>query len=142
MSYYFPEQSIQIFKSSDFNLDSDTKLTLKDKRLIMLLFFDDSVTSGKLVDMWKSLSKEVAGIKYGICNCLVENDVSQTLSSLIQDSNSAYNSLVSNKIPFILIYKNGIPQFYYMGVYSKVKLFDFSITLVSCGNKEIVNVIS
>jgi hypothetical protein len=135
MSCFFPEQSVQIFKNSDFNLDTDRQLIIKDEKLIMLLFIDHSVTSDNLVKIWKFLSKEVAGIKYGICDCSSELDIGKVISKESDNLNSNIKCLISKRIPLILIYKNGIPQDCYRGVYSKSNLFDYSLSLASGRNK-------
>lgn len=119
MNCFFPEQEIQIFRSVDFNLESDTTLSLKNKKLTILLFKDNSVTSNKVTELFKDLSKEIAGITFGVCDCLTETDVSLKILKIIPYC----------KYPCILIFKNGIFQDYYKGIYSKVNLFNYIITL-------------
>lgn len=115
MSNFFPEQKVKVLKSEDFKLDTDDKITIKEKFLTVVLFLDTSGASERLKNTWTNLSKSVAGIKYAACNLIEESDVALAFSSLASDSSSPYKKFANHIPPFIILYREGRPQKLYAG---------------------------
>lgn len=112
MSHFFPEQKVQMFDKSNFTINNGSDILLNDKRLVMMLFIDDTHTSNKLADIWNILATKIPGVIYGICNEKIS-------------INTNY------KCPYILIFKNGNYIGNYIGVYSKINLIEYSNSLLN-----------
>lgn len=137
MFSYFPGQKIISFKSSDFILNSDSKINIKEKVLTFILFIDESKTSQKLEDIWIDLSKTIAGANFGICNLLKENDIADTFSKLANDFNSDYMKFATDTPPFILCYRGGYPKEKYNDVTTEYDIHHWCLQHVTGRNKNI-----
>lgn len=135
MSSYFPGQKILQLKENEFTMDSELKIGIKEKILTFALFVDDSTTSHKLQDVWASLSKSIAGAKFGVCELLTESNVAEAFSTLANDNNSEYKNFATDTPPFILCYRNGFPKEKYDGVTTEYELRHWCLQNVSGTNK-------
>lgn len=131
MSYFFPSPQVSILKAVDFNLDSDDKITMKNKAMSIVLFQDHSSISEKLSKIWMKLSEEVAGINFCACDLIEEKSVAQAFVSIAGDETSPYYKYSRHSIPFILTYKNGKPQNLYSDTLDKSHLINYSTTMAT-----------
>lgn len=131
MSTFFPQINVKILSDSDFLIDSDDKILLKDKRTCVVLFHDKESTSQQLTDIWKSLASRVAGPIFYVCDMTIQRNISEAFLQISQDDSSLYQKYTKKKIPFILIYRNGRPQNLYNGQLSEAALINYCSGMVS-----------
>lgn len=128
MNSLFPEIKIKTLSDSDFNLDSDDKITLKDKRVSVVLFHDTELESQHIVQFFKNVAKRVAGLVFYACDMTIQTGISQAFTQLSDDSSSPYQKFVVHGLPSLIVYKNGKPQTIYNG------LIDEHSILLFCGS--------
>jgi hypothetical protein len=115
MSHFFPEQKLENFTKLDFNIINDNEVKINKKKLIMLLFNNNSIISNELKEILESLSKDVVGIEFGTCD---DKEISDLITLFFK---------LPNEIPVIVLFKDGDIKDYYNGVYSKYNLLDYSV---------------
>lgn len=131
MSHFFPSSEVLVLKTSNFNIDSDDKITIKNKSLSIVLFQNHSSISEKISKIWMSLAEEVAGVDFCACDLIEEKLIAQAFTSLADDDSSPYNKYSHHSIPFILCYRNGKPQNLYSDSLDKPHLINYSTTMAT-----------
>lgn len=131
MDNFFPEQKVITIKNSDFNLETDEKVTIKNKMLCLVLFHDNSHISKEIAKIWQKLSNNIPGIVFYACNLIDNKDIAQVFLTLAIDETSPYKDFARNRIPFILVYRNGKPQKSYHDVVSEPRLINFCTKLLT-----------
>ena len=125
----FAPQSVKQFRSSDFTLDSDSLICLKQKGCVLILFYIDNEESTDLCQIWADASSEASGPIFGACHMNLEQDVAQAFMTVKGDNNNPYSWAGLQQYPFILVYRNGIPQAFYNGERSVEPIINFSLIL-------------
>lgn len=64
MNALFPEIKIKTLSDADFNLNSDDMITIKDKRVAVVLFHDTEPDSQHIVEYYKNIAKRIAGVVF------------------------------------------------------------------------------
>ena len=131
MDSFFPEQKVIIIKDKDFNLESDEKITIKNKMLSLVLFHDNSNISRDVSKIWQKLANNIPGIVFYACNLIDSRDIAQEFSLVALDETSPYREFARNRTPFILVYRNGKPQMSYHDVISEVRLINFCSKIIT-----------
>lgn len=129
MSHFFQTQKVVILKTSDFNTESDDKITIKRKELCVVLFQDHSHVSEILSNIWIQLSKELPGVTMCACDMLEETTIAESFVNLSSDETSPYRNYTRHGIPFIIAYKNGRPFKLFVDVLDREYIRDFIIKL-------------
>lgn len=124
----FPQNPIQIISSADFADDSVVKIGLKYHECIIILFHSHNQESQQLADIWYRVAQIAAGPVFAACDLVAQKQVAKNFMNLIS-SDSPMRIYGLKQIPFILTYRNGMPQAYYNGDRSVQALVDWSITL-------------
>lgn len=130
MSSLFSQLRVKILTSSDFNLESVEKLTLKDKNCALVLFHTSNDQSKFLADIWTKLSTTVPGTVFMSCDLMMQEAVSTAFSTVSQDSNNPLAWLNLKKVPLILEYRGGYPQAAYNGIVSESALINYATRMV------------
>ena len=138
MSFYFPKQKIEVLKSSDFNTDSDDKITLKTKDITLLLFYDNSFLSKETLSILEKISKKIIGIIFAVCDLSKELDIATYITDININSKSQYQKIFKYISPFIVIYKNGKPQEVYKGVISEGRIINYCLSLINNEDKQLI----
>ena len=131
MSFYFPKQRIEVLKSSDFNTDSDDKITIKKRDLTLILFQDHSSLSQQTTSIWENLSKKIVGIIFTVCDLNEETNIATYITNISSDNTSPYQKIFKHPPPFIVTYRNGKPQEVYKGVISEGRLTNYCLSLIT-----------
>lgn len=127
MSQFFIDQKIKVLKSEDF--DDHNKLTIKTKKLTLILFYDSKDLSKTLVNIWNKLSETVTGINFYICNVDDEEDLKNSFTSIIGNESHPINNLIQKVLPFIVTYKDGEPKKIYDEILSYQNLLHYCYIL-------------
>lgn len=130
MSFYFHKQKIGILKSSDFNLDTDNKITIKKRDLTLVLFKDKSYLSEQTALILQNIFNKIVGIDICFCNVDEESEIRTCISNFSNDV-SSYQRIFRHSLPFIVIYKDGEPQDVYRGVISEGRIINYCFALTS-----------
>lgn len=133
MSNFFSQPQLINFTIKDFNVDSDYKITLKNKLLNIILFCDHSEISKHLSNIFLELTNEVAGVNFCICDLIEERELAQVFTSLIDDRDSPYRKYGGNVTPFIIAYRDGKPQSIFKDVMTKSHILQYSLSLIKGG---------
>lgn len=120
MDTLFVKPEIKILSDSDFALDTDSPLKLKNNNCCLVLFHDNRERSVEVMNMWKQLAQMVAGPTFMVCDLIVNRNVASAMaaSPYIQNSPYAWISLV--KVPVIFVYRQGFPK----GVFNQMLTFE------------------
>ena len=130
MSSLFSQLRVKILTSSDFNLDSPEKLTLKDKNCALVLFHTSNEKSKFLADIWTRLSTTVPGTVFMSCDLMMQESVATAFATVSQESNNPLSWLNLKKVPLILEYRGGYPQAAYNGAISESDLINYATRMV------------
>lgn len=130
MSSLFSQLRVRILTSSDFELDSSEKLTMKDKSCALVLFHTADDKSKFLADVWTKLSTTVPGVVFMSCDLMMQESISTAFSEVSQNINSPLSWLNLKKVPLILEYRGGYPQAAYNGVISESALISYVTNMV------------
>lgn len=130
MSSLFPSKTIKILTDSDFTLDEDEKITMKNKSLNVVLFHTNNDLSKSMVKIWKELVEEVTGPHFCVCDLTIQTQIADKITEVSLDETSPYHRFASHKPPFILVYRNGRPQKDYKDALTHHKLTLFTSGLI------------
>lgn len=125
MDFLLPQLKLTILESNDFELkDKDNMLNLKHKGHIVVLFYDNGNQSKKLISEWVHISKHTFIYNFAICD-LTQNQL--LMDKIIQNNdNKNHSSWINlNDIPFIIIYKNGLPITQYKGPDDEISIMHY-----------------
>lgn len=137
MNSLFPQINIKNLSDSDFNLNSNEKITLVEKRISLVLFNDNSDESVHFLNILKSVCKQVPGPVFCSCDILSQSGIKTAFLDICQDDTSSYQKFTCHGFPILIIYKNGIPQKLYSGIIDEDSLLLFCSTLIPFKNVEI-----
>lgn len=130
MSHFFEIKKVVSLKTSDFDTDSDDKITLKRRGLCVVLFHDDSDISHILCEYFSKLQKEFSYVDICKCNMSHEIILTNVFNELSNDETSRYNIFSNHTIPFIIGYKDGIPIKLFIDVLDLSHITNFIIGLI------------
>lgn len=131
MNALFPEIKIKTLSDADFNLNSDDMITIKDKRVAVVLFHDTEPDSQHIVEYYKNIAKRIAGVVFYACDMTSQNGISQAFLKLSDDSTSPYQKFTVHGLPSLIVYKNSKPQMIYNGLIDEHSLLLFCASIVN-----------
>lgn len=130
MDSLFVQQRIRVLTYNDFELNSGTVLSLKDKSCCLVLFHDNSVNSQKLAAIWTSLVTKVVGPIFASCDLMNEPQVVQAFNKVGLDRDNPLSWLNLKRVPLIVTYRDGFPIGAYNGVISESMIMSYASQMV------------
>ena len=124
----FSQESVKMLHEIDFNIESDTRINIKHKDCMLVLFYADNIESKKLTEIWLDAAKQAVGPIFAACNLAVDKKVAQAFNSLNMANGSLHWAALKT-IPFVLVYQNGWPIAFYNGERAVQPIIDYSLTL-------------
>lgn len=119
MDTLFVKPEIKILSDSDFTLETEFPMLLKNKNCCIVLFHDNSEKSVEAMNIWKQLSQMVAGPVFMVCDLIVNRGVSNSMASSSYNTSSPYSWISLVKVPVIFVYRQGYPK----GVFNQMLTF-------------------
>ena len=110
------ESDIISLHDNDFN--SFSLDTFPEKDMVVMFYKNKS-----LLDLWSAISEQVVGVKFGICNVMIEKNISLSLSTL-QDVLPSCGTVT---YPLILTYKEGCPISFYNDKFNMDLIINYSL---------------
>jgi len=118
MNKFFPVNNLVVLNENDFNILSPELITLKNNTLyhLVLFYYDNNIDNNSDIiidssifyDLLSDCSELLPINSIAVCN--ITPKILHLIQSIKQNVNHPFNSLVLENEPFILIYKNKIPQ--------------------------------
>ena len=125
----FAQDSVKQLRQSDFvDLDSDTKINIKYRDCMLVLFYGDNVESINLATVWSVAARTTVGPIFAAVNLMIEPKIAQAFTSLNMQNGSLHWAALKT-IPYILVYQNGWPIAFYNGERSVQSIIDYALTL-------------
>ena len=125
----FAQDSVKQLSQSDFvDLESDTKINLKYRDCMLVLFYGDNVESINLATIWSVAARNTVGPIFAATNLMIEPRIAAAFTSLNMQNGSLHWAALKT-IPFILVYQNGWPVAFYNGERSVQSIVDYALTL-------------
>lgn len=126
----FAQQAVERLRSSDFALDTPSRVGLRQRReCILVLFYTENIESRRIIPIWAEAATQVAGPVFAAVNLLSDRDVASAFTSLQSDPNNPFHWAGLQGIPFILVYRDGWPVAVYNGERAVQPLVDYALTL-------------
>lgn len=129
----FDSKAVKQLSTSDFTIDSDIKIGLRDKSCCLVLFYIENIESQQLVEIWASVARVVVGPVFAAVNLIYERKVAEAFAAVKSDGNNVVHWAGLKELPFIMVYRNGIPTAFYNGPRETQSIMDYSVTL-ACGS--------
>jgi hypothetical protein len=130
MDSLFAQQRIRFLANTDFELNSGTILSLKDKSCCLVLFHDNSSNSQKLATIWTSLVTKVVGPIFASCDLMNDPEVVQAFNKVSMDRDNPLSWLNLKRVPLIVTYRDGFPVCAYNGIISESMIMSYASELV------------
>ncbi len=130
----FSIDTIKRMGANDFVLDSNYKIGLKWSDCIILLFYSENQESHDLAYIFAVVSQQVVGPVMAACNLYAERDVAKAFTEIAGMGTHMFHWAGMQEIPFIMVYRNGIPVGIYNGDPSVTALTDWVMTLACKAN--------
>lgn len=130
MDSLFVQQRIRFLTSADFELNSSTILSLKDKSCCLVLFHDSSSTSVKLAQIWTSLVTKVMGPLFSVCDLMSQPQIVDAFNRVSQNKSNPLSWLSLKRVPLIVCYRDGFPVGVYNGIISETAIMKYASELV------------
>lgn len=124
----FTQTSVKMLRESDFTLDGDVKIKLKDESCMLVLFYGDNLESQNIVKIWAVASRQAVGPIFAAVNLAFETRLAKAFTELNMNNSSLHWARLKT-IPFILVYQNGWPIAFYNGERGVQPIIDYSLTL-------------
>jgi hypothetical protein len=139
-SYTLPNSKfIKLFRSNDFALETKDKICIFEERYSLVLFYDETLESKKILSAFKVAAESVNDVVFGVCNLELETEVFESLTELKNDSDHPFNWVTSRPSPFIIVYRKGYPVYFYDGPPDSQILINFVINFARSLNFKIQN---
>lgn len=121
----YVDKKISQLKSSDFNLETKEKITLKDTSCKIILFHGEDEISFNWLKVFTDVASGVAGILASV-NLFQEKELAIAFYNLGNDENNPLSwAKVTGTPPFILTYQRGNPVGFYNGDINKDLIINF-----------------
>ncbi len=124
----FGQNAVKKITKEDFNLDTETPITLKWDNCILILFYSDNDVSRGLTSIWNEAAMSVVGPIFAASNLIEEEKVGRAFAD-IKKKNTPYQKFGLKTIPFILTYQLGEPIGFYNGELSVSAIIDYALTM-------------
>lgn len=124
----FAQDAVRTLHQDDFNLSSETKINIKLKECMLVLFYSNNPESINLANIWLTAAKNTVGPVFAAVNLMVERKVAEAFTSLNMQNGSLHWAALKT-VPFILVYQNGWPIAFYNGERAVQSIIDYALTL-------------
>jgi len=134
-SYTLPvSNNIKRLREADFALETRDRICLYDDACNIVLFYDESPVSKKILNIFKVVADTVAGPSFCSCNILLEKQVSQAFMEIASNKDHPFHWVTTRNFPSIIIYKKGYPVNFYDGPADVSILTNFSMNINNLQN--------
>lgn len=124
----FIRGAVKNMTAMDFDLSSKSGILLKWNDCRLILFYSENQESIALVNIWAEAAKQVAGPVFAGVNIMSERKVAEAFMNLnMKDHPLKWAAL--KQIPFIIVYRQGLPTAFYNGERNVQAIVDYSLTL-------------
>jgi hypothetical protein len=130
----FAQNSVKTVSSSDFNLDTPDKITMKSKDCMVVLFYGENTESKSLSRIWSLVAQQTAGPIVTAVNVMADPKIATAMTDIRGMGSHAYHWAAMKGYPFILSYRGGIPVAFYNGERSVQAILDWVMTLACQAN--------
>ena len=125
----FAQDAVKQLHQDDFvDLNSDTKINIKYRECMLVLFYSNNPESINLANVWLVAAKNTVGPIFAACNLMVEKRVAEAFTSLNMQNGSLHWAALKT-VPYILVYQNGWPVAFYNGERAVQSIIDYALTL-------------
>jgi len=124
----FAQDAVRQLHQDDFNLDSETKINIKLRECMLVLFYSNNSESINLANIWLVAAKNTVGPVFAAVNLMAERKVAEAFISLNMQNGSLHWAALKT-VPFILVYQNGWPVAFYNGERAVQAIIDYALTL-------------
>lgn len=124
----FAQDAVRQLHQDDFDLGSETKINIKLRECMLVLFYSNNVESTNLANIWLVAAKNTVGPVFAAVNLMVERKVAEAFTSLNMQNGSLHWAALKT-VPFILVYQNSWPIGFYNGERSVQAIIDYALTL-------------
>lgn len=129
-TYTLPNSyAVKRLKDEDFSLDTRDKVCLYEDTCTLVLFYNESVESKRMLGIFKTVAETVAGATFASCNLALETDVGSAFTEVNGIKDHPFHWITVRPCPFILIYRNGYPVNFYDGPPDVATLINFSLNI-------------
>lgn len=126
----FRPEIVKQLGNDDFDFTSKDKITLKVNGCIMILFYTDNNESYELANIWGLVAQQMVAPTFAAVNLMLgDRKIANAFIELRNDANHPLSWAGLNGIPFILVYRNGLPVAFYNGELSVQKISSFALKL-------------
>jgi hypothetical protein len=126
----FRPEVVKQLGNDDFDLASKDKITLKIPGCILVLFYTDSTESYELANIWGLVAQQMVAPTFAAVNLMIgDRKIANAFMELRNDANHPLSWAGLKGIPFILVYRNGLPVAFYNGERSVQQISDYSLKL-------------
>lgn len=127
-TYTIPNSfALRIFKENDFSLDSKDKVCIFDDDCYMILFYGEDEESISYLDSFTKAAEHSPGPMFGTCNVDLETEVEKSIVEIMNENDHPFKWISTGEIPFIVVYRNGYPIWFYEGPNDMESMVTFSI---------------
>lgn len=140
MSETIPSGTVKVLNHSDFALNSEEGIALKNQEgnplpsCLMILFYVNNTDSMVLRKMWDTLAQYTAGTFYAVINLMENGQVADKINELKSRMNHPMYKFLPVTYPCILIYQNRFPVGVYNGPVDVQAIMDFGLVYACRGN--------
>ena len=129
-TYTLPNSyAIKRLKDEDFSLEAKDKICLYEDTCTLVLFYNESLESKRMLGIFKSVAETVAGAVFAACNLALETDVGVAFTEVNNMKDHPFHWVTVRPCPFIVVYRNGYPVNFYDGPPDTSTLINFSLNI-------------
>lgn len=125
----FSQSTVQNLTETDFILDGAMKVECRNKECMLILFYAEDSNSHELCGIWGLAASQAAGPQFAACNLSANQKVKKSFVALGSDPSHLLKHFALKQVPFILVYRKGLPKAFYNGDLSSAAITDYSLTL-------------
>lgn len=131
----FGMDSVVNLQAEDFDLTPPLYITLKEKRCVLVLFYNQLQESQDLMKIWADVSTESIGPIYTGCNVSENPKIGQAFASVSSQVSNPLHSVGLKGWPVIIAYRDGFPTSVYNGDYDTNSLGSWAL-ISACQGKD------
>jgi hypothetical protein len=121
--------AVRRMREDDFALDTRDKICIFDDNCTLILFYNESQESKKMLAVFKTAAEATSGIRFGACNAMLERRVAEALTELNVMKDHPFSWCTGRPFPFVLVYRRGYPVNFYDGPVDYISLSTFAMTI-------------
>lgn len=121
------ENTLKKLGESDFLLGTREPLSLMWDDLTLVLFYDETEASKRLLSVWQQTSTITVGPLFGAVSLVAESKIANTFVQVKLNPESPFNWAGFGETPFVLVYRSGWPQAFYTGPFTALDIKNFAL---------------